>query len=283
MEPNPTPSAPRRRSSWPLALLVLLVAGAAGYFAVSALLPPRVPVETPPPVVDAGVAAAVDAGPVLPPIEDGDVLLKKLARDWSTDPLFGKWLDAASLRHLVAAVQAVADGESPRESLPFVSLAGRFSVREEAPPAPNKKKKPAKKKNKAPPPPGETRQYIAPESYARYDVPTKALTSVPAATAGAAYGQVRPFLDAAFAEMGRPGKRFDDVFTAALQRMLAVKVPAGEVEVVPKGLAYAFKDETLEGLKPAEKHLVRMGPQNGRAVQAWLRAFGESAKLLPPP
>ncbi|MEW5739804.1 MAG: DUF3014 domain-containing protein [Myxococcota bacterium] len=278
MEANPSPP-PRRRSVWPFALVAVLVAGGAGYFAWRVFGQPRGAEETPPPApVDAGVASAVDAGPSLS-IEDGDALLKKLAAGWSKDALFTKWLDAVSLRHLVAAVQSVADGDSPRTSLPFVSIAGGFQVREE--PVAGPKPKPGKKKGKAPPPPPPPRLFIAKESYARYDVPTKALTSVPAATAGAAYSQLRPYLDAAFAEVGRPGKRFDDVFTAALTRLLAVKLPEGEVELVPKGLAYAFKDESLEGLKPAEKHLLRMGPDNARAVQAWLKAFGESAKLLP--
>lgn len=273
MEPNPT-SAPPRRRAWPFVLVALAVVAGAGFFAWRVLEPPRGPEETPAPFVDAGVAVAepVDAGPSVS-IDDGDALLKKLASGWSTEPLFAKWLDAASLRHLVAAVQSVADGESPRVSLPFVSLAGGFTVREEAPPAPKKKPK-----RRAPAP--EPRRFISAESYARYDAPTRALTSVPAASAGAAYAQVRPFLDAVFSEVGRPGTRFDDVFTAALERVLAVPVPEGEVEVVPKGLAYAFKDESLERRSPAEKHVLRLGRANASALQQWLRAFGEAAGLL---
>lgn len=268
MEPNPAASSPRRRA-WLLWLLALVVTAGAGFLAWRVLEEPRVPQATPP--IDAGVAVAppaVDAGPVVD-IEDGDTLLRRLAGGWSEHPLVAKWLDAASLRHLVAAVQAVADGESPRASLPFVVLGGGFTVREES----------ARKPKGRPAP--EPRRFISAESYARYDVPTKALTSVPAAAAGDAYGQLRPFLDAAFAEVGRPGRRFDDVFTAALQRLLAVELPAGEVEVVPKGLAFAFKDESLEAQSPAAKHVVRMGRTNGLAVQAWLRTFGEHAGLLP--
>jgi hypothetical protein len=264
------------RNAWTFALVGVLVAAGAGFFAWRVLQQPRGPVEAPLPVIDAGAATVVDAGPALE-IDDGDSLLKKLAAGWSDDALFAKWLAAASLRHLVAAVQAVADGQSPRASLPFVSIAGPFAVREEA--APPAKKRPGKKS----PPPAPGRVFIAPASYARYDAPTRALTSVPAATAGAAYGELRPFLDAVFSEVGRPGQHFDDVFTAALTRLTKVKLPDGDLELVPKGLAYAFKDEALEQLTPAEKHVLRMGPDSGRAVQAWLRAFGQSAGLLPAP
>lgn len=277
MEPNPTSASPRRRA-WPVVLVALVLVAGAGFLAWRVLEQPRGPQETPEaaPSVDAGVAAAqpVDAGPGVS-IDDGDALLKRLASGWSTDPLFTKWLDAASLRHLVAAVQSVADGESPRVSLPFVSLGSGFTVREEQPAL--------KKKRKRGAPMPEPRLFISAESYARYDLPTKALTSVPAETAGAAYAQLRPFVDAVFSEVGRPGKRFDDVFTAALQRVLAVRMPEGEVEVVPKGLAYAFKEESLERSSPAEKHLLRMGRANASALQQWLHAFGQRAGLLPAP
>jgi hypothetical protein len=267
-----------RRSSWAFVVVAVLVAVGACVFAWYVLKEPRGHQETATvPVIDAGVAAVVDAGPP-PSVDDGDSLLKKLAAGWSSDELFAKWLAATSLRHLVAAVQAVADGQSPRASLPFVSITGSFAVREE--PLPEAKTKPAKKKRKTPPPPGHV--FISPASYTRYDLPTHALTSVPPAAAGAAYAELRPFLDAVFAEVGRPGQHFDDVFTAALRRLTGVTLPEGEVEVVPKGLAWAFKDESLEALTPAEKHVVRMGPENGRALQAWLRSFAESAQLLPP-
>lgn len=271
MEPQPSVPSPRRRA-WPFVLVALVVTGGAGFFAWRVFEEPRVPQATPPPLDAGGVVAppVVDAGPAVD-IEDGDALLRRLAGSWSENPLVAKWLDAASLRHLAAAVQAVADGESPRPSLPFVVLGGGFTVREASPPGRKPKGRPAP----------EPRRFISAESYARYDVPTKALTSVPAAAAGDAYGQLRPFLDAAFAEVGRPGRRFDDVFTAALRRLLAVELPSGEVEVVPKGLAYAFKDESLEALSPAAKHVVRMGRTNGLAVQAWLRTFGQHAGLLP--
>ncbi len=272
MEPNPAaPQAPKRRT-WLIAVVWLLAVAVACVVTWIVLTQPRVTPEAPPPV-DAGVAEAPDAGPALS-LDEGDALLKRLASGWSADELFKRWLDAASLRHLVAATQAVADGESPRPSLPFVAVAGPFAVREEVAMRPKGK---GAKKGKAPAAPPRT--FIAPAAYARYDAPTKALTSVDAAAAGAAYARLRPYLDVAFAEVGRPGTRFDDVLAAAIRRVVAVKLPDGEVELVPKGAVWAFKDEALEALKPAEKHVLRLGPANGRALQRWLTDFAQAAKL----
>jgi hypothetical protein len=45
-----------------------------------------------------------------------------------------------------------------------------------------------------------------------------------------------------------------------------------------------FRREPEDALPPApaEKRVVRLGPENARALQAWLRAFGQGAGLLRP-
>lgn len=194
-------------------------------------------------------------------IDEGDRNLKELAAGWSADPLFGRWLDLISLRHLVAAAQLVADGDSVKPALPFLSIAGPFAVREERP-------KPA-----------QERLFIAPASYARYDVLARVAGSVNAAAAGAVYGRLKPFCESAFAEIGRPGKSLDEVLASAVRRVTQVQLLEGEVALVPKGAVYAFKDPELERLSAAEKQILRMGPKNGAVLQRQLRAFAEGAGL----
>ncbi|MDP1827463.1 MAG: DUF3014 domain-containing protein [Archangium sp.] len=261
---------PKRRPLWPFVLLILLVAG--GFLAWRVLQQPQTVVEAPR-APDAGlaVAEAVDAA-VPASIDDGDTLSRKLASGWSSDPTFAKWLDLLSLRHLVAAAQLVADGASPRPALPFLSIMGPFEVREVEAPKP-------RKGTPRPPP----QLFIAASSYARYDTLMQVFGSVNAAAAGEAYAQLRPFCDAAFGEIGRPGKRFDDVLTEALRRVLAVKLLEGELELVPKGAVYAFKDPALESLSAAEKQVLRLGPENGRVLQRQLREFAAHAKLTQSP
>ena len=58
-----------------------------------------------------------------------------------------------------------------------------------------------------------------------------------------------------------------------------------ETRLVPKGASYAFEDEALEKLTPAQKQLARMGPRNARIIQDKLRqialAIGIPADRLP--
>jgi hypothetical protein len=62
--------------------------------------------------------------------------------------------------------------------------------------------------------------------------------------------------------------------------------PVGEdTRIVPHGASYAFEDEALEKLTPAQKQLARMGPRNARVIQDKLRqialAIGIPSDRLP--
>ena len=89
------------------------------------------------------------------------------------------------------------------------------------------------------------------------------------------------FLDAA-GTIGPPGQRFDAVLSRAIQRMLDTPVPEGELEVVATpGVNYTYAAPELEQLGAAQKHLLRMGPTNARAIQAKLRELHKALGLPP--
>src|SRR5579863_4411017 len=123
---------PRKKNRTALiAALVAAVLAAGGVFAWRQFFSNRGPVETVGP--DAGVDAGVDAGsgPALS-LADGDALLRKLGADWSKAKEFASWLAAEDiLRRLAAAVNLVADGESPAPVLTFLHIKGPFEALEE--------------------------------------------------------------------------------------------------------------------------------------------------------
>lgn len=272
MEQPPALPPSKRMRVWPLVVLILLAVGA--FVGWRVYWEPRDPAEAAP-AEDAGVAE-LDAGPPLS-LEEGDALFKTLAGRWSSDGLVAQWLQAASLRHLVSATQLIAEGSSPRPALPFVSISGAFAVREEQGPLVRPVKR--GKRKGLPPPPREERLFISAEGSARYGVITKAFGSLDAAAAGDAWSKLEPFCEVAFGEISRPGSRFHDALTAAVKRVLSVQVPEGEIEVVPKGAIYLFKDPALESLSPAEKQLLRMGPANVKVIQDQVRLFASHAQL----
>ncbi|HZN95025.1 MAG TPA: DUF3014 domain-containing protein [Myxococcales bacterium] len=238
------PPRPRRGPGWTLPLLLLLAAG--GWGAWWWLTHRGEPVA-PAAVADAGEP---DAGVVEPPLQESDPQVRNQLAGLSADPLWKSWLEQVDLvRRFAAAVQQVADGDSPRASVPFLAPSAAFAVRE----------------------PKRGPVTIDPKSYARYDAVAKAFASLDAQKAAAAYRALQPLLDRAWRELGPPGTRFEGALARAVARLVEVPVPKGEVEVVSRGALWAFKDEALEQRSAAEKHLLRMGPENMQRVQVKLR------------
>ncbi len=260
-----------RKWPWLVLLLVSTGLGVAGFLMFRAHNQPQ---EAPQPAV----AAVPDAGvePQAPAVDlaKGDGLVKGFVPE--------AWLSGGdAVRRAAAAVYAVSQGQSPRVMVPFLEPGGTFVVDEQEQPGAPVKKTKAKAKKKGPRKPGPPPKYfISEENDARYDAVTQAFTAIDAAAVGKLYGELRPYLDAAFKEIAPPGKTFDAAFTQAVDRLAAVPITDGPREVVPMetGIGYTWADPKLEALSPAEKHLLRMGPRNARAVVKQLQAFREAMK-----
>src|SRR5207249_4806654 len=141
-------------------------------------------------------------------------------------------------------------GESPRPHLLFLAPAAKFRV--------------GRRKGGL---------YVDPKSYQRYDLVADVLASLDAQRTVEVYRRLQPLCEDAYRGLGKPQGRFDDVLVKAIRTLLATPVVEGDVELTPKVITYAFADPVLEGLSPAQKHLLRMGPKNERAIQAELRAL----------
>lgn len=257
------------KRKWPWVVLLLLLTA----FGVGGLLLWR-DLKQPQPVAQPAVEAIADAGvePQGAPVDlaAGDGLAKGLVPE--------AWLEGGdAVRRAAGAVYAVSQGQSPRVMMGFLDPGGSFIVDEQPGEAPPPVK--GKKKGKPQPKP-KPRYFISEKNDARYDAVTATFTSIDAAAAGRLYGKLRPYLDAAFREIAPPGKTFDAAFTQAVDRLAAVPITDGPREVVQAevGVGYAWADPKLEALSPAEKHLLRMGPRNARAVVKHLQAFREAMK-----
>jgi hypothetical protein len=255
----PTPSSPSPGGNRAKTLIVVL--GLGGLALIASYFGLRRHEERPPevasaPVVDAGLAAAPPPEVSLP---ESDGRVRDLTGRLSSEPEFAKWLQEKDLvRRFTAAVNNVAEGASPRMVLGFLAPAGSFEVAGAR---------------------GKTT--IDPRSYARYDTVARVFGSLDAQGAGSVYRELKPLIDQAHGEIAPPGQTFDKTFSQAIQHLLAVPVPEGAVEVQPQGALYAYASPELEGLSRAQKHLLRMGPENMRTVQAKLREL-QSALGLPP-
>lgn len=191
------------------------------------------------------------------PADVDDARVRSLLGEVSANDLFRRGVAQEDLvRRWVLATDNVAEGVSPRKPLAFLAPDRPFSAAAKA-----------------------GALVIAPESYARYDAVADAVASIDARALARVYRALRPALEAAYRALGYPGARVDAVTARALDRIVAAPVPDGDVAVRDEGGVFVFADPRLERLPEVEKHLLRMGPRNGRKIQVKAREIREALDL----
>jgi hypothetical protein len=201
----------------------------------------------------------------LRPLNESDELVRQLVGRVSTHPAVVAWLATDGLvRNATVIVQNVSAGETPARHLRRLSPQDAFAVRSQS---------------------GDT--VIDPRSFARYTWIAQAVASLDAAGSARLYGTLKPRVEEAYAELGSPDAKFDAVLERAIVTLLQTPVVEGDIRLVTRGALYAYADPRLEELSPAQKQLVRTGPDNTRLIQAKLReialALGITADRLPQP
>jgi hypothetical protein len=244
----------RHRPGVVLAIAVLvLAAGVLGWWLTRERAAPAAgEIDAPVPVQEAApLTPTAPRSSTLPGLDSLDPALRDLVRGLTSSPLVERWLSGSNLTRQIAALvegAASASGTTPMRLLAPLRPPGTFQVVSR-----------------------QGRTSIAPESYARFDGLTAVVTSVDAHTFAEAYHTLLPRLEDARAELGIAEGSFDESFRRVLNRLIELRIPDGPVPVVPRGGVYAFADPRLEALSPAEKLLLRGGPDNARRIQQRLR------------
>ena len=196
----------------------------------------------------------------LPELSASDAFVRGLVGRLSAHPRLAGWLVSEDLvRHFVLTVVRLAGGESPASELRFLAPEGDFRVREVG-----------------------GRLFIDPVGYRRYDVVTEAFASLDTRGAVLLYEQLHPLFEEAYRELGITDHTFDQSFELAVGNLLAAPVPAAAPEVWLDEAVYAFRDPALEELTPAEKHVLRMGPENARRFQGKLGQIADGLGIERP-
>jgi len=203
----------------------------------------------------------------LPPVklDKSDDLVRELAQGLSSQPNFGAWLKTKDLiRKFTAAVDNIANGLSPRLQIEFFTQAEDLKV--------------IKKDRKF---------YVNPASYERYNLVVDVFDSLNVEECVTFYKKFKPLIQEAYRDLGYPKEDFDQTLFRAIVELLKTPVVRGDILVEKKIVTYMMVDQKLESLSEAQKHLLRMGPENVEIVQAKLlqlaRAFGFPESQIPQP
>ena len=93
------------------------------------------------------------------------------------------------------------------------------------------------------------------------------------------YQKTLPLALEAYRELGYLDQPFGAIFVKAIDTLLRTPVVAGRIALNADSVNYTYVDRRLEVLPPAQKQLLRMGPQNARKVQNKLRELARAMKL----
>jgi hypothetical protein len=254
-----------------LGIVGIIVIGLGGYYLFSGKPAKEpLPVTEPPksetafPAPKPSLETAKETLPAArPSLAESDDWVRQKGQTLSAEPGWAQWLANKNLiRRLTAAVVNISEGKSPRKHLSFLGSQKPFS---------------ALKK--------EGGLYLDPQTYDRYNLVTEIISRMEAVKAVGVFKELSPLFQDAYRELGYPQGEFQAVLIHAIKELLLTPVVEGDIRVKEAVLSYWAVDDNLEDLSEAQKHLLRMGPQNTRKIQKKLREMalllGASENQLP--
>ncbi len=238
-------------------LALLVVVAAIGALAVlfpqstdHATGPPTAPGAVP--MIEPAIPVPVPDQPPLPALDASDAwVLAQLTGLLGSDGWMGRFISDQAVRRLVALVDNLADGRVVSRYLPFPSLEQRFPVHPSDPPD----------------------LQLDPAGYHRFDGLGQLATRVNPDSAAWLYRRFYPLLQEAYQDLGYPDREFHARFQQALGMLAEAPVIEGPIRLVRPKVLYDFADPELQALPPLHRQMLRMGPENTRAIQAAARAL----------
>jgi hypothetical protein len=181
-------------------------------------------------------------------LDESDKLMRKLAADLSSRPELAEWLLTKDIiRKFVAAVDNIANGQSPRKNIDFFNPGKFFPLKKEGV------------------------YYLDPAGFKRYSPVANVFSSLDSEGCIRLYRQLKPALQEAYQDLGYPDKDFNVTLFQAMDELMKVPVIEEDIALEEKLTSYVMVDPELEKLSEAQKHLFRMGPVNIRKIKAKLK------------
>ena len=120
--------------------------------------------------------------------------------------------------------------------------------------------------------------YIDEQTYQRYDALVDWFVSLEEQALVENYELFKPLMNEAFADIGYPDSDMTDAVYEAIDVLLDTPVPESLVQVKDDEVMYTYADPAYESLPPAQKQLLRMGPDNIERIKSKLREIRKVLK-----
>jgi hypothetical protein len=107
-------------------------------------------------------------------------------------------------------------------------------------------------------------------NFERYKPLVAVVKRIDARQLGALYIHYYPLFQQSYQNLGYPNGYFNDRLVEVIDNLLATPEPKGPVELVRPNVMYLYADPALEKRSAGQKLLIRMGPENAKAIKAKL-------------
>ena len=220
--------------------------------------PPKAPVSKP----AAGTEVVEDLKEppfILPSLDNSDQLIREGVVNLTRHEGINRWLGPNDLiRKFVVFVDNIAEGRVARDSVRVLTPEGPFTVRQVS-----------------------DEVFILDEaSYQRYNRIVEVIVSLDARRSAEFFILLSPLFQNALQELGYPDSQFGDVVFKSIGRLLEAPIITKPIRLIRPVVMYEFEDQRLESLSPAQKQLVRMGPENTKMLQDHLRNIALELRLI---
>lgn len=251
--------------------VVLVVAGAAGFYYWRSMVPAEPPPAPPvaavpdarPPSEPPGILHPLPEppanAPALPMLADSDRLINDTVAGLYGRDAFARFFHADGLvRRFVATVDNLPRKTAAVRLMPVKPVPGTFAVNA-----------------------GTDAFTVASDNALRYRPYVVAMEAVDAKRLVAAYVRFYPLFQSAYQELGYPDGYFNDRLVVAIDDLLAAPAADAARLAQPK-VVYEFADADLEQRSAGQKIMMRMGSGNAARVKDKLRAIRRELTVASP-
>jgi hypothetical protein len=198
------------------------------------------------PLPKAGDNAAA-TGPV-PPLADSDTpLLEALAQLSSADAVKQFLAPQDVIRKMVVTIDNLPRQKVAVEKRPTNPIAGSFIATGD-----------------------EIHGTLDQRNFDRYKPMVSVISHMDMKQLGAIYIHYYPLFQESYQNLGYPNGYFNDRLVEVIDSLLAAPEPKTPIELVRPNVMYTYADATLEARPAGQKLLIRMGPENAKAIKAKL-------------
>jgi len=99
---------------------------------------------------------------------------------------------------------------------------------------------------------------------------------------GALYIRYYPLFQQSYQNLGYPNGYFNDRLVEVIDNLLETPDPKGSIDLVRPNVMYIYANPALESRSAGQKLLMRMGPENAKAIKAKLTELRAVIVAEPP-